>query len=446
MKNINNPLRKLYIVHCVDTEGPLYESLEETFIRLNDIYGIDLEPTNDNLLKIQNQEIDFGGKEVSVAKAFNKHLINYNDNWKKIDSMLANIMSYDYRNKFLDSLGNGIIYNWHCLDHVGYETNIRKKEIGYGKIFNHYRQKIKEHDSPDKIYWHFHPAAYSKAGHLSSTSYDNSYYKLHQILSRRVIDCKWFPVVNRAGFHAIRQDSSFFLEQWIPFDYSNQSLLASSNEKITRVGYGIWNRAPKEWIPYHPSYTDYQLPGNMNRLTTKCLNIGTRESLLDDREIEFAFHNAQEYGSAILSFTNHDFRDMSIDIDNIYNRIHSISSKYKDVEIINSDAKHAMQKVLFNDIEIVKNKIELKSKVVLENGFQKLIVWVESGRVFGSQPYLAIKTTSGEYYHDNLYERKVDFSWEYVFDSSSIEIESIDKIGIASNDKFGNQSISYPIY
>jgi len=443
---MNNVPCKLYIVHCVDTEGPLYEALEESFIRLNDIYGIELEPTKENLLRIQNQEIDFDGKEASVAKAFSKHLINYNDNWEKIDLMLSNIMSHEYRNKFLDSLGNGIIYNWHCLDHVGYESNIRKKEIGYGKIFEHYRQMIKEHDSPDKIYWHFHPTAFSKAAHLSSTSYDNSYEKLHQILSRRVIDNNWFPVVNRAGFHAIRQDSSFFLEQWIPFDYSNQSLLTSSTEKIRRVGYGIWHRAPKEWIPFHPSYEDYQLPGNMNRLTTKCLNIGTRENLLDDKEVEFAFQNAQKYGSAILSFTNHDFRDMSLDIDDIYKRIHAISAKYKNVEIINSDAKHAMQKVMFEDIEVIDNKIELKSKVVLEDGLHKLIVWCENGRVFGSQPYLAIKTISGEYYHDNLYEQKVDLSWEYVFDKSSIEIEVIDKIGIAANDKYGNQSISHPKY
>lgn len=46
----------VHIVHHVDTEGPLYESLEETFARLNDILGekLNIEPTRENLLKLQN--------------------------------------------------------------------------------------------------------------------------------------------------------------------------------------------------------------------------------------------------------------------------------------------------------------------------------------------------------------------------------------------------------
>ena len=34
----------VYIVHCIDTEGPLYESREATFGRLKHMFGIDLEP------------------------------------------------------------------------------------------------------------------------------------------------------------------------------------------------------------------------------------------------------------------------------------------------------------------------------------------------------------------------------------------------------------------
>ena len=153
-------------------------------------------------------------------------------------------------------------------------------------------------------------------------------------MCRRLIDYNWFPKVNRAGFHAIRQDSSFFLEQWIPFDYSNQATYKQMDEQKDSNRNGDWRRAPKEWLPYHPSFSDYQSVGNMNRYTTKCLNIGTRFKLLDDDEIEMAFQTAKTNGSAILSFTNHDFRDMSIDINDIYQRIHRIWSDYKDISII----------------------------------------------------------------------------------------------------------------
>jgi hypothetical protein len=433
---------KLYIVHCVDTEGPIFETLEVTFDRLKTLYNISLEPNQKTLLKLQNRGINLNGLENDVAKTFSAHNLSYKDTWTKIDDMLFRIMSEQYRNKYIDSQGNGIIYNWHCLDQAGFTTNKRRKDIGFGNIFNHYKQIISETESKDRIHWHFHPLAFNRESHICSTSYDNSYYILHEVLCRRLIDNKWFPLVNRAGFHAIRQDSSFFLEQWIPFDYSNQSTYEDNSSLQTDAHrFGDWRNAPKEWIPYHPSYDNYQVPGSMNRVTTKCLNIGTRYKLLTDTEIENAFKDAIDNGTAILSFTNHDFRDMSLDIDDIYTRIHNIAYKYKDVELINSDALNAMQKMLFDEDEIKREEITIEARIVSSKNTDKLIVKCKRGKTFGSQPYLAIKTKEGKYYHDNLHEVVCDKEWEYYLDDMTINICSIDTIGVASNDKYGNQSI-----
>ena len=48
----------VYIVHHVDTEGPLYEDIKETFKRLEDILHIKLniKPTQANLNKLRNGE------------------------------------------------------------------------------------------------------------------------------------------------------------------------------------------------------------------------------------------------------------------------------------------------------------------------------------------------------------------------------------------------------
>ena len=35
-------------------------------------------------------------------------------------------------------------FNWHCLDHVGYEINPRRRDMGYHNIFDHYQQIVKE--------------------------------------------------------------------------------------------------------------------------------------------------------------------------------------------------------------------------------------------------------------------------------------------------------------
>ena len=432
---------KLYIVHCVDTEGPLHESIDSTFERLKAIFDIDMFASKENLNKIQRQEIDLGEKTKSISEAFNSQLLAYNDTWDKVDCMLDKIMTNDYREQFQDSNGNGIVYNWHCMDNVGFETNQRSRDLGFGSIFSHYKKKIEEHNSKDPIHWHFHPLSFNKDAHICSTSYDNSYELLHQIICRRLIDHDWFPVVNRAGFHAIRQDSSFFLEQWIPFDYSNQSTYDNKYDQPDSNRFGDWRRASKKWIPFHPSYDDYQLPGNMNRLTTKCLNVGTRYKLLTDKEIENAFQDAIDNNSSILAFTNHDFRDMSVDIEDIYCRINKIQKKYQNVHTINADAVTAMRNTFFGEESVKNEKIKINLEVIFESGVDKVIATLEKGEVFGSQPYLAIKTKEGRYYHDNFNEGSHKETWEYILDSSTMKLQTIEKIMVASNDRYGNQSI-----
>jgi len=435
---------KLYIVYSIDTEGPLHEPLEATFERLKVIFGLDIKPTKQNLKKLQNREIDLEGKEAEVAKVVDPHLLAYNDTWDKVDLMLDKIMTRDYRDKFLDSRGQGVVYNWHCVDHVGFITNERRRDIGYGNIFKHFKEKIDEHNARDKIHWHFHPLSYNKEAHIIATSYDNSMYILHQIITRRVIDHDWFPTANRAGFHAIRQDSSLFLEQWIPFDFSNQSeytpeTLSTNDLKGGRLG--DWRRAPKTWKPYHPSYDDYQREGGMNRYTSKCLNIGTRLRLLTDEEIIEAFKLAQSEGNAILSFTNHDFRDMEVDIDDIYQRIFNIAKDFEDVDMFNCDAVEAMQKYLYGESEAQGNALRLEYQIIKNEDDVQLIVTATNGMVFGTQPYLAMKSSDGRYFHDNFDEHEQDHSWSYIFDRSTLYFSQLSHLKIAANDKYGNMTV-----
>ena len=58
----------VHIVHCIDTEGPLSESLIDTFDRLKNIYGIKLKPTKDNLKKIQLKKFNFNGLEDEIKE------------------------------------------------------------------------------------------------------------------------------------------------------------------------------------------------------------------------------------------------------------------------------------------------------------------------------------------------------------------------------------------
>ncbi len=263
----------VYIVHSVDTEGPLYESLKATFERIREVFGFDFDASYDNLEKLQNKSFDLNGKEGQVAEMLSAKLLNYNDNYGKLQSMLNNIGSADFRNKLIDDAGRGWIFNWHCVDHVGYTYNPRKKDMGYHNIFDYYQSFIKQTAAPDAVHWHFHPMHWSGISHISATGYwgDN---RFQEIIARRILDRNWFPSVNRAGFHTERPDSHWLLEQWIPFDLSNQSIENGGEQDDVGGGrFGDWRRAPDNWGVYNPSHDDYQVPGNCRRYIGRCLNM-----------------------------------------------------------------------------------------------------------------------------------------------------------------------------
>lgn len=84
--------RILHVVHCIDTEGPLHESLDATFERLREIFKLDLEPSADLLRRLQAGTENLGGLEGAVRKVVDPHLLAYNDTWDKVDAMLADCL------------------------------------------------------------------------------------------------------------------------------------------------------------------------------------------------------------------------------------------------------------------------------------------------------------------------------------------------------------------
>ncbi|MDY3203746.1 MAG: hypothetical protein RBR70_01580 [Arcobacter sp.] len=436
---------RVYICHHVDTEGPLWEEIKELFDRLRIIFNIiDIDPTFENLKKLQKGELLL--KNVNMEQlhlSIDPHTIGFKKNWQEIEEMLLRIMSPEFRNKLKDSDGNGWIYNWHIMDHVGFIENPRHRDMGYLNIFNFYDYIIKFTKSKkDAIHWHFHPIPFYKQANIPATSYDNSMYEIHQIISRRLIEKNWFPVVNRAGFHTERIDSNFFLEQWIPFDPSNQAI-SEDKQPIGQLDliagrFGDWRGAPADWSIYHPCIYDWRKKGNCNRVIARVLNMKSRHRNISYQEVENAFLQAVNGVNVYLGITNHDWREMSVEIDEFRDILKNVSEKYKNIKFNFMESIDAFRRVLsYNDSEIVEEAIDFD--VQINNNI--LTLTVTNGELFGPQPYLALKTTMGDYFHDNFDFHEFKKSFSYTFDDYTIPLNKISKIGIASNDKYGNMCI-----
>lgn len=435
----------VYICHHVDTEGPLWENVEDLFERLKLIFGINLPPTYENLEKLQKGEINLEPNEKKeLLSAIDPHTLGFKRNWGMIEEMLKRIMHQEFRNKVKDSFGNGWIYNWHVMDHVGFgSVNPRHRDLGFHNIFDFYNYMIKITDShQDRIHWHFHPIPFYKQAHIPATSYDNSLPTLHQIICRRLIDKNWFPIVNRAGFHTERNDSNLFLEQWIPFDASNQAVKNSHQPKFQKdLGdgrFGDWRGAPTDWSLYNPDFYDWRKPGNAKRVISRVLNMKSRHRNITTEEIENAFLQAEKGENIYLGITNHDWREMSIEIEEFREMLMSVVVRYPNVKFKFSEAIDAFRKVLnFSEKNIMEQKLKMSANL------EKNILYVDitKGQIFGPQPYLAIKTKSGEYFHDNFDFGEKRTSFSYIFDNYTLPLDQIACVSIASNDMYGNTEI-----
>lgn len=424
----------LYIVHCIDTEGPLNELPEATVEQVNKIFGLKLTPSKQTLERLQSGELDLGQLKDAVAAITSPQRLAYNRDWRDVDSMLDEAMSEEFRCRTPDDLGNGWIYSWHCVDHLGLRENPRRKPYGYGEVFHHYRRRA---GSGDEVNWHFHPLSLTRDALSGATSYLNSWDILSYVLCRRVLDDAWFPVVNRPGFHSERPDSHAFLEQWIPFDYANQfhEEVDTTQLDLQNGRFGDWSRAPATWAGYNPHHDDYQQPGQCRRWIFRCLNVGTRLRLLNSNHIRQAFTEARDDGSAILAFADHDYRDLLPDVLAVQKLLAMVKPDFPDVSIRYAGAEEAARRHLG-----VQENPALSLSLEYEDGH--LIVRRKAGELFGPQPFLALKTRQGEYFHDNLDMIEPGNIWRYVLDQQTLEPNVLTAAGVGSAGRFGGFDVA----
>jgi len=382
----------VYVVHCVDAEGPLQESRANSSER---------------------------------------------DDWVHSEST-----SSEFRGRYADPTGQGWIYNWFVTSQPRSEEDKLTAGEGAHSVLDRYSQlALTSFSGLDEVHWHFRPSAFHGGAADAGASLLH-YPEMTDIMARFLLERGWFPTCFHPGPYAERPDTHWFLEQWIPFDYANRSVSryrGGSRSSPGDEGSSLeWRRAVWDWSHYRPSYDDIQREGSCNRTIFKCLPAGNHERRLDQAEVELAFRRADEGYPTVLAFSSHDSMDLRPAVEGVYGLLKEAQRKFPNVRWEHSGALNAARQCLG-----LRDPRPLELEAEFERTASGLALKVRSNKpTFGSQPFLALKTKDGRFHHGSFETIACRREWICKLEASGLPPESISRIGIASSDAYGHVHVS----
>ena len=217
-------------------------------------------------------------------------------------------------------------------------------------------------------------------------------------LDHMIIDNSFYPSSFRSGWNVMSTSLSNWVEQWFPFDYC--------------PGSGGWS-------PVHA------YPG-MNHWQTQTL------FLTYYSQVQQAFVEARDHGSSIYSFYMHQHDDMVGNITDLSNSLRTLANdqiNFPGVKYEYVTAAQAMQLALgYTDVTPPTFQVSRNGSTYIINSSETL---------WSNNLYVAVSYNNGSYIH--LAASPVGTNiWTVNVPGSS----SINKIGVAANDLYGNPGIS----
>ncbi|HAF75889.1 MAG TPA: hypothetical protein DCG42_01080, partial [Maribacter sp.] len=259
--------------------------------------------------------------------------------WNTVDIAMDKLFNRDFRSHMVDSFGGHFKIGWFFLNWTGFITNPRGRSFGYHKVRDHYINRwgdlIKNYG--DEHCWHYHHPPASGVGNEWSSEWSSS-EEYKNIISRQIIERKWFPTCFRAGGTIMGSELSNWVDKWFPFDYSNRAPL-----KFNEMD---WSDGLSEWRPYRPNPTRFKYEGNGKRYIARCMDLKTGLYETSQKDIIQAFEEASMNGTSIVSVFDHDYRDIKNRIITLMENISSISKQYPNVDWEYSAPSNAIIKSL----------------------------------------------------------------------------------------------------
>jgi SAM-dependent methyltransferase len=237
--------------------------------------------------------------------------------WDAVDGAMDKL----FDDRPVDPLGRPMRFGWFFLTWAGFTSNPRGRDFGYHRVRDHDVTRFGDAMAAygDEQCWHYHQPAASGVGNEWGLDWDAS-SEYEQIISRQVLERGWFPSVFRAGGTIVSPQSSRWVDEWFPVDYSNRA-------PLDLPGLVDWSTGVADWRLYHPASEDFRREGGGRRRMARCLDLVTVVHRLDDGDVDAAFARAERGEHAILACFDHDYRDIRARLDAFAGQVEAAAAR-----------------------------------------------------------------------------------------------------------------------
>jgi hypothetical protein len=283
----------------------------------------------------------------------NRHIHHYNQDLYTNPARNAyKVMEPGFRNSMTDSYGTPMKLTWWMMAGNTFRysdnTNIpNANSIVFYLMKKYHGEQVALFQDELSLHYHtFTWTDYNNDGKYwwnQALTFDEYFEDFKYTLAQLLIDENIFPVSFRSGWHYMDNGWQNYLEYILPFslhnDYPNKH--TDTIEPLDNLY--DWSLASSDFVPYHPSADNYQLPGNLNgynvrSVYTKRFNQTTSNQV---------FQNAANGTDQIICIWSHlpenDFLDQLVRVDSI---IQSSAANYTNVDFEYCTGVGAYQKWL----------------------------------------------------------------------------------------------------
>lgn len=230
----------------------------------------------------------------------------------------------------------------------------------------------------------------------------------------------------------MNNDWQNYLNSIIPFsmhdDYPN--VRADTVEPLDNIY--DWSKSSSEFVPFHPSTSNYQLPGDGRGWDNRSIYMASMDSTLMDH----VFSQAQKGIDQVVCVWAHLPEDNFLDnIKRIDRIVHGSASRFPDVKFRYCTAVEAMQRWMK---ATGRPRPDLKLDYEQSNGKVNLIITTDEP-IFQTQPFVAVKDKSNNYELVRCSSIGQN-QWKSV---ESFDASSLAKAGAAVTDTVGNLSTAF---